>query len=339
MKSIRVVAEHKYEVSIDKSFDRIRHHVPEGAVWVTTQSLRDILPIDFPTNRTIFVPDGEGQKSFDSLKELLEQCAARGLTRSSTLVGVGGGATTDLVGFAASIYMRGISWIAVPTSLAGMVDAAIGGKTGINIEAGKNLVGSFYSPRSVLIATDFLSTLSERDLRAGMAEVIKCGFIADSTILALAADDLSSHITELISRSVQVKADVVSQDFKEGDRREILNYGHTLGHAIESHSKYSLRHGEAIAIGLLFAAEVSHRLGRLSSNDRDVHFTLISQLNLPSKYEGSAWPALFDIMMRDKKRRGNGLRFVTLDSVGSTSRLDGLTNEILEPIYREVIAG
>lgn len=338
MKSISVRAEHSYDVHISQTFNSFTTLIPENALWVTTEKLIEILPIEFPRDRTLVVPDGENQKSFSHLHFLLDQIAARGLSRSSLVVGVGGGATTDLVGFAAAIYMRGISWIAVPTSLAGMVDAAVGGKTGINLESGKNLVGSFHSPKSVLVATEFLSSLPERDLKAGMAEVIKCGFIADPKILDLVKENFQRSIEELVFRSVAVKADVVSNDFRESGEREILNYGHTLGHAIEAHSGYTLRHGEAVAIGLIFAAEVSHRFGALDLASRDLHRDLVSSIGLPLSYQADAWPELFGLMLKDKKRRGEGIRFVTLDAIGKPSRIGSLSEESLAALYHQSIA-
>jgi 3-dehydroquinate synthase len=338
MRFLSVKAEHDYEVHISQTFNSLTTLIPENALWVTTEKLIEILPIEFPRDRTLVVPDGENQKRFSQLHFLLDQFAARGLSRSSLVVGVGGGATTDLVGFAAAIYMRGINWIAVPTSLAGMVDAAVGGKTGINLDSGKNLVGSFHSPKTVLVATGFLSSLPERDLKAGLAEVIKCGFIADPKILHLVQEDFQSSIEELVFRSIAVKANVVSNDFKENGEREILNYGHTLGHAVEAHSGYSLRHGEAVAIGLLFAAEVSHRFGTLDSSSRDLHRNLLSSIGLPLSYRADAWPELFELMLKDKKRRGEGIRFVTLDAIGKPSRIDSLSEESLAALYARMIA-
>ncbi|NCZ58199.1 MAG: hypothetical protein EBY75_07885, partial [Actinobacteria bacterium] len=198
------------------------------------------LPKDFGR---ILLPDGELQKDASTYIRVLEEVSQTSLNRTGVLIGIGGGATTDLTGFVAATYLRGIEWIAVPTSLAGMVDAAVGGKTGINLRTGKNLAGVFHSPAKVIVNIGFLKTLSDRDLRAGMAEVAKCGFISDLKILDLIREDWQANIPELVSRSIAVKAQVVSRDFKESFEREILNYGHTLGHAIEKHSNYAMRHG------------------------------------------------------------------------------------------------
>jgi len=337
---ITVNAEHDYQVKFFDSASEVFKNIPQDRelVYVSTEALFKQIPLRIPEERLILIPDGENQKSFSTVDYLTSEFARRGLTRSSRVVAVGGGATTDVVGFAASIYMRGVEWIAIPTSLSAMVDAAIGGKTGINIPNGKNLVGTFHSPTAVLISSEFLKTLDERDIKAGMAEVIKCGFISDPEILDLARDNYQANLEELIFRSVAVKAKIVSKDFKESDDREILNYGHTLGHAIESHSQYRLRHGEAISIGLIYAAELSSRFGKLDSTIAHLHRELLGKIGLPIKYSVSAWEALFALMNSDKKRRSNSIRFVTLDGLGVTNRNDSITAEQLEKTYLDCIA-
>jgi len=186
-------------------------------------------------NFELFVtPDGEAQKNFTTVEQLWVKLGSLEFGRLDAIVGIGGGATTDLAGFVAATWLRGIAWYAIPTTLAGMVDAAVGGKTGINTEAGKNLVGSFYSPRAVCEDLIWLDSLSDRDFAAGLAEVIKTGYIRDTSILATLQEvrdikEARRHSLELVTKSVAVKADVVSNDFKEGKLREILNFGHTLG--------------------------------------------------------------------------------------------------------------
>ena len=205
----------------------------QPAVVIFPSSLKSIVSALPSSVHQVEVPEGENQKSLESFGRVLNEIANYRLPRQGLIIGVGGGATTDLAGYVAASYLRGIDWIAVPTSLAGMVDASIGGKTGINLDAGKNLAGAFHSPRRVIVDEHFLSTLSERDIKAGMAEVAKCGFIADLHILDLIEKGWRENISELIFRAVKVKASVVSVDFRESFEREILNYGHTLGHAIE----------------------------------------------------------------------------------------------------------
>ena len=282
------------------------------------------------------VPDGEVQKSPATYISVLEKLVEERFTRDCFIVGIGGGATTDLAGFVAATFLRGVDWIAVPTSLAAMVDAAVGGKTGINLEGGKNLAGAFHSPRKVIICRDFLSTLPERDLKAGLAEVAKCGFIADPKILELINTDWKLHLDELITRSISVKARVVGKDFKESFDREILNYGHTLGHAIERHSNYELRHGECVAIGLVYAAALSERFSGLSAKEVALHRSVLDSLGLSTSYSAGAWDSLYELMLRDKKNRST-LRFVTLTSIGKPTRLENPSVEALKEIYEQVI--
>jgi len=347
--TIHVSAEHNYEVIVGcnwrselstRASERVRCAV------VITQSMRDAvgnLEADDCEFIYCVIPDGEEGKSPDVLVKLWNWMAAAGLTRSDLVVGIGGGAITDIAGFAAATYLRGIDWIAVPTSVAGCVDAAIGGKTGANLDYGKNLVGSFHSPQTVLIDPSWFVTLSDRDFAAGLAEVIKCGFIRDGEILKLLRDrDLASIrndgslVLDLIQRAVQVKADVVSSDFKESFDREILNYGHTFGHAVEKHSQYSLRHGECVAIGMAFMAHLQSDLGLITDEVRDLHLSLLSDLNLPVTYSAGEWPELRALMSMDKKSRGNTLRFVTISQIGKTDRIADVAQANLVRAYEKV---
>jgi 3-dehydroquinate synthase len=289
------------------------------------------------------IPDGEEGKSPEVLLKLWNWLAAAGFTRSDLVVGIGGGAITDIAGFAAATYLRGIDWIAIPTSVAGSVDAAIGGKTGANLDYGKNLVGSFHSPRTVLIDHSWFATLSDRDFAAGLAEVVKCGFIRDGHILKLLQNKKLQDVRrdeelvlELIERAVQVKADVVGGDFKESFDREILNYGHTFGHAVEKHAKYSLRHGECVSIGMAFMAHLQSDLGLISDEVRDLHLSLLTELNLPVTYSSGDWPKLRALMSMDKKSRGNTLRFVTISEIGKTDRIADVAQGHLLSAYEKV---
>jgi 3-dehydroquinate synthase len=285
--------------------------------------------------RIVEIPTGEAAKSPEYLLKMWEVCGDFGLTRSDCIIGIGGGSATDLAGFVAASWLRGITWHAIPTSLAGMVDAAIGGKTGINSSHGKNLIGAFHSPSSVVIDKEFLHSLSDRDFNAGMAEVIKSGFIADPKILELALD-AKSNIAELISRSIAVKAQVVSADFKEGRLREILNYGHTLGHAIEKNEDYKLRHGEAVAIGLVFAAELSNVAGGLNSTAVQLHRDLLRKFELPTTYRPEALPKLLELMAGDKKSRGTALRFIGLEDIGKPIWLEAVTSDQITEAYGRI---
>ncbi len=349
MKIVSVRAEREYDVCIDvncreellslsKTRDKVAVIFSENMKeQVNGFALGDTEVFYFP------VSDSEAAKSTQTLLQLWDWLGAAGFTRSDLIVGIGGGAITDLAGFAAATWLRGIDWIAVPTTVAGMVDAAVGGKTGINSEYGKNLIGAFNSPQTVLIDTSWLTTLSDRDFAAGLAEVVKCGFIKDVEILNLLKGKKLSEIrkdialtTELIERSVKVKGAVVSVDFKESFDREILNYGHTFGHAVELDAKYSLRHGECVSIGMIFVAELSFALGLISEEILTSHKDILMNLGLPTTYKSSSWQSLLGHMRLDKKSRGSTLRFVVLDGLGKTQRVEGPEEGALLTAYEKV---
>ncbi|MFI6802641.1 3-dehydroquinate synthase [Streptosporangium canum] len=289
------------------------------------------------------VPDGERAKTVEVAAQLWSAFGGYGITRSDAVVGVGGGATTDLAGFAAATWLRGVKAVQVPTTLLGMVDAAVGGKTGINTPEGKNLVGSFHPPAGVLCDLATLVSVPRDDYVGGLAEIIKGGFIADPTILALIEDDPAGarlpegrHTRELIERKIQIKADVVGADLREGGLREILNYGHTLAHAIERVEEYRMRHGEAVAIGMVYAAELSRLDGRIGADVVDRTRSILTSVGLPVSYRRDAWPELRDHMRLDKKSRGAKLRFVVLDGLAKVSPLEDPPEALLEAAYEEV---
>jgi 3-dehydroquinate synthase len=292
---------------------------------------------------TIEVPDAEEAKSAQVLAYVWTVLGQSGFTRTDAVVGVGGGATTDLAGFAAATWLRGVPVVQVPTTLLGMVDAAVGGKTGINTAEGKNLVGAFHPPAGVLCDLSALETLPRNDYVAGLAEVVKCGFIADPRILDLIESDLEgarrpdgTHTLELIRRAVQVKADVVSADLKESGLREILNYGHTLGHAIERNERYQWRHGAAISVGMVFAAELGRLAGRLDEPTAQRHRDILEALGLPLAYDAQAWPKLLDAMRIDKKSRADRLRFIVLQGLAKPTVLEAPDPQLLAAAYAEV---
>jgi 3-dehydroquinate synthase len=292
---------------------------------------------------TAEVPDGEEAKTAQVASFCWQVLGQAGFTRSDAVVGVGGGAVTDLAGFVAATWLRGVKVVQVPTTLLGMVDAAVGGKTGINTTEGKNLVGAFHPPAGVLADLSALETLSDFDLRAGLAEVVKCGFIADHDILTITERDPdeaarwdSPVLAELVERAVTVKAAVVGEDLTETGLREVLNYGHTFGHAIEHVERYTWRHGAAISVGMVYAAELGRLAGHLPERTVDRHRTILSGLGLPIAYRGDRWSALYDAMRRDKKNRGDLLRFVVLDGAGRPTRLEGPDPSLLQAAYVEV---
>lgn len=293
------------------------------------------------------VPDAESAKTAQVAAFCWGVLGQADFTRSDAVIGVGGGATTDLAGFVASTWLRGVRLVQVPTTLLAMVDAALGGKTAINTAEGKNLVGTFYPPVGVLCDLAALESMPRHDYVAGLAEVVKCGFIADPQILDLVegAGDLvtdpvrassSAVLAELVGRAVAVKAAVVGQDLHEAGLREILNYGHTFGHAIEHVERYQWRHGAAISVGMVFVAELARLAGRLDESVVDRHRQVLSGLGLPTSYRGDRWDQLLTAMRRDKKTRGDLLRFVVLDDIARPGRLEGPDPALLLAAYAEV---
>jgi 3-dehydroquinate synthase len=289
------------------------------------------------------VPDGEDAKQLEVAGFCWDVLGQLGFTRSDAIVGLGGGATTDLAGWVAAAWLRGVRVVQVATTLAGMVDAAVGGKTGINTARGKNLVGAFHPPVGVLCDLAALATLSAHDYVAGLAEVIKCGFIADPAILEVIERDPAAATRpgntaerELVERSIRVKAEVVSADLTEQGRREILNYGHTLGHAIERAERYRWRHGAAVSIGLVYAAGLGRLLGRLDDATADRHRAVLESVGLPTTYRADAFAELLETMRVDKKARGNRLRFVVLDGLANPGSVDDPDPAVLAAAYSEV---
>ena len=291
----------------------------------------------------IELPDAEAGKDLPVLGFIWEVLGRIGIGRTDALVSLGGGAATDVAGFAAATWLRGVDIVHVPTTLLGMVDAAIGGKTGINTAAGKNLVGAFHQPLAVLVDLAALDTLPRNELVAGMAEVVKAGFIADPEILemieadpAAATDPAGTVLPELVRRAIAVKAAVVAADERESALREILNYGHTLGHAIERRERYRWRHGAAVSVGLVFAAELARLAGRLDDRTVQRHRDVLTSLGLPVSYDADALPDLLEAMAGDKKTRSGVLRFVVLDGLAKPGRLEGPDPALLAAAYGEV---
>jgi 3-dehydroquinate synthase len=291
------------------------------------------------------IPDGEAAKDIAVAARLWSWLAAHRIGRTDCIVGIGGGAACDLAGFVAATWLRGIRVVLVPTTLLAMVDAAIGGKTAVNIPEGKNLVGAFHSPAGVLADPATLATLPRREYVSGLAEVIKAGFIADPAVLdlvesdpGLAADPAGAPAGELIERAIRVKAAVVAEDLREAGRREFLNYGHTLGHAIERVEGFGFRHGEAVAIGMTYAAELGRLAGRLDDRTARRHREVLTAVGLPTRYRPDAWPQLRTAMGVDKKARGSRLRFIVLDGLARPGVLGDPAEELLEQAYQEVCA-
>ncbi|WP_408931366.1 3-dehydroquinate synthase [Corynebacterium sp. YSMAA1_1_D6] len=288
------------------------------------------------------VPDAEAAKQLDVLAGLWDSLGQAGFSRRDAVVGLGGGAVTDLAGFAAATWMRGIPVIQAPTTLLAMVDAAVGGKTGINTSAGKNLVGAFHEPSAVFVDLERLETLPAAEIVAGSAEIIKTGFIHDPAIIEhyrtspAACLDPKAILPELIERSIAVKAHVVGQDLKEAGLRETLNYGHTFGHAVERREKYTWRHGRAVAVGMMFIAHLSHARGLIDDALLDIHRDILTSVGLPTTYAPGHFAELVEGMRHDKKNRGGHIRFVALTGIGQTTRIEDATDAELKAAYAAI---
>ena len=341
MKSIQVTAEHVYQVFVGRDIlAEVANHI-DGATRVAVihpqsmQAAAGQLRQSLPTVESISieVPDAENAKTAAVLEFCWMALGKAGFTRNDLIISLGGGATTDLAGFVAATWLRGIRVVHVPTTLLAMVDAAVGGKTGINTSEGKNLVGAIYSPAAVICDMNFLDSQSQGDYIGGLAEVIKCGFIRDETILNLIESDMLGaqspgwvHAPEVIARAIQVKADVVGGDLREtlgtSTGREILNYGHTFGHAVERIESYTWRHGNAVSVGMMFVAHLSHLSGRLDEDTVNRHQTILSGVGLPVTYSNATFDQIHDAMRIDKKSRGSKLRFIVLEQVGKPAILE-----------------
>lgn len=291
------------------------------------------------------VSDGEDAKRVEVAAWCWSIMGQSDFTRSDAIIGFGGGSTTDLAGFVAATWLRGVAYISIPTTLLGMVDAAIGGKTGINTAEGKNLVGAFFAPRAVVCDLDTLQTLPKNELISGMAEVAKYGFISDERILELLETQLESALDystdvfrEIVERCIAIKARVVAADFKEAGEREVLNYGHTLGHAIELVEKFQWRHGAAISVGMMFVASLGVSLGHTPVALLERQERIFKALGLPTTYRPGRFPQLLDAMRRDKKSRAGTLRFIALDGIGKTRVVTAPTEEALMAAYGEISA-
>ncbi|MFE0764420.1 3-dehydroquinate synthase [Streptomyces smyrnaeus] len=315
------------------------------ALASTGEALREDLAGQGYEAVAIQLPNAEESKTAEVAAYCWKALGQTGFTRTDVIVGVGGGATTDVAGFVAATWLRGVRWVAVPTTVLGMVDAAVGGKTGINTAEGKNLVGAFHPPAGVLCDLAALDSLGVHDYVSGLAEIIKAGFIADPAILQLIESDPEAarspqgpHTAELVERAIRVKAEVVSEDLKESGRREILNYGHTLGHAIEKNERYNWRHGAAVSVGMVFAAELGRIAGRLDDATADRHRAVLESVGLPVTYRGDQWPKLLETMKVDKKSRGDRLRFIVLEGLAKPAVLESPDPAMLLAAHAEIAA-
>ncbi|MFT4156940.1 MAG: 3-dehydroquinate synthase [Microbacterium sp.] len=310
-------------------------HLRDRLLADTENGRRDVLLAE--------VPDAEQGKRIEVAAFCWQVMGQADFTRTDAVIGYGGGAVTDLAGFVAATWLRGVQVVQVPTTVLGLVDASVGGKTGVNTAEGKNLVGAFWAPRAVIGDLDELGSLSANEATAGFAEVVKAGFIWAPEILdiiesdpARAVDTQTAEFRRAVELAVDMKAQVVSEDFREAGQREILNYGHTLGHAIEHAERYKWRHGAAISVGMMYAAELSRLAGRLSDASAERHRTILQSLGLPTTYRAGAWQQLLGTMQRDKKSRGGLLRFIVLDEIAKPTVLQAPDESLLFAAYQEV---
>lgn len=351
---ISVTGEGSYTVTVGRGLaDRVAEALGERVnkvlivhtptVGRIADELRTSLQAQFGQVLLAEVPDAEAAKRVEVAAFCWQILGQADFTRTDAVIGLGGGAVTDLAGFVAATWLRGVKLVQIPTTVLGMVDASVGGKTGINTAEGKNLVGSFYAPHAVLCDIDLLQTLPKNEILAGFAEVAKYGFIAEPEILETierdvdrATDPGSAEFRRLVELSIGVKARVVSEDFREGGIREILNYGHTLGHAIEHAERYQWRHGVAISIGMVYAAELGRMAGSLSDAAVQRHRSVLGALGLPVSYPAGRWPGLLATMQRDKKARAGMLRFIVLDDIAKPRVLAGVDESVLQFAYQEI---
>ncbi|MBS1839059.1 MAG: 3-dehydroquinate synthase [Actinobacteria bacterium] len=330
--SVALGADRDYPVIVG---DGVRHElaslIPSGSrrVAVVTQAG---LPVEVDPgreHRVFTIGDGEQAKDLATVGELCSAFSRWGLTRADCVVGVGGGLVTDVAGFAASVFHRGLPVVHVATTLLGQIDAAIGGKTGVNLPEGKNLVGTYWQPLGVLCDTEVLATLPPREWRCGLGELAKYHWLGGGRL-----DELP--LPERVAACVRIKADVVASDEREGGRRALLNYGHTLAHAIETVGRHDLRHGEAVAIGLVFAAELARDLGRIDDAEVAEHRRVVAAYDLPTEVpDGLSVDELVEAMGRDKKVLGDGLTFV-LDGPAGVEVVEGIAAARVRAVLERV---
>jgi 5-deoxy-5-amino-3-dehydroquinate synthase len=323
---------------------RLMEHLPSTArrVAIVTQ---DGIGVDVDTNldqRVFLIGQGEQAKTLSTIEELCRQWARWGLNRNDVVVGIGGGIVTDVAGFAASVYHRGLPVVQVATTLLGQIDAAIGGKTGVNLPEGKNLVGAYWQPSAVLCDLETLDSLPQRHYRAGLGELAKYHFLDNGALNLLTIDDIqdgrlgADDLADRVEASVQLKANAVGADEREGGKRALLNYGHTLGHALETLGDHELLHGEAVAIGVAYAAEVAFEMGRIDGARVEEHRRILAGYDLPMRPPGPpSFDSILPLLARDKKAL-DGITFI-LDGVDGCEVIVGVPEHVLRSSYERFV--
>jgi len=330
----------------NKTYDILIEKLPEieinKKVAIITNPKVSGLHINYLTNKLkakeliiITLPDGEEYKKWQSIEYVLDRLFDAKFDRNSVLIAFGGGVIGDMTGFAASIFLRGVEFIQIPTTLLAMVDSSVGGKTGINNKYGKNLIGSFYQPEAVYIDTHFLSTLEKREFSAGMAEIIKMAVMFDKEFFENIKNDKLT-LEEMIKRAVELKAEVVNQDEKEKGVRSVLNYGHTFGHVIENLTNYkTYLHGEAVAIGMVMANELSKELGFLSEKEAEEIKKLLKRYNLPTDFNINDPEEFYAHFFLDKKTTDNKIKFIIPQNLGQYKIVKDIPKEKVIKILKK----
>jgi 3-dehydroquinate synthase len=336
-----VIAKAQQEIARLGKFSSV-HILSSPPVWhVLEKKIRQGIPARLAPFVHLF-DDAESEKNLQSVEGLAQSLVAAGADRHALIVAVGGGVVGDVGGFVAATYLRGVSLVHVPTTLVAQVDSALGGKTGVNLPEGKNLVGAFYPPRLVLADPELLATLPVREFRGGLAEVIKYGVIADAKLFAFLEKRMDAVLRRdaralelVIRRSIAIKAQVVSKDEKESGLREILNFGHTFGHALESVTRYRhFQHGEAIAWGMMCAALLGHEVARTPADVVSRIVALVRQIGPLPPWPDATPREMMDAMRSDKKARGGKLRFVLSKKLGQARTFDGVPEKTVECVLR-----
>ena len=346
MKKIHIDASTGYDVIVSSGIlescgELIKEVIPECRVAIISDDI--VFPLYGETVKTslekngyrvvsYIFKNGENSKNIRTYTEILEFLAENHLTRTDLVVALGGGVCGDMAGFSAATYLRGIRFVQIPTTLLAAVDSSVGGKTGVNLDAGKNLVGAFYQPAMVICDTDTLKTLPEETFADGVSEAIKCGMIRDAKLFEKMRGDFKEDIEEIIAACITIKSRVVVNDEFDRGERQLLNFGHTVGHAIEKCSNFSITHGHAVAMGMMIVTKASERLGLCEKISDSLEETLV-KCGLPIKCDFSA-EELYKVTLNDKKRAGDSVTLVVPEKIGSCVLHKVKTEELLEYIKK-----
>ncbi|MBR6713011.1 MAG: 3-dehydroquinate synthase [Selenomonadaceae bacterium] len=336
-----------YEIFIGKDImDGVKKFLTGKSLLVTQKNIFDLCDVNF-TDEIAFIPDGETSKSLFEAEKLYTRAIEAGLDRKSVIIALGGGVVGDLAGFVAATFMRGINLIQIPTTLLAQVDSSVGGKTAVNHALGKNLIGAFHQPKAVFIDLNFLKTLPEREIKSGLGEIVKYGVISDEKFFSYLEDNADkilqrdlNILAQIVKHSCEIKAKVVSADEKESGLRRILNFGHTLAHAIEEQTGYKkFRHGEAVAIGIMAAALISCELGKTSAENVNRIESLLKKFDMMTNCAGLDADKLYSVTFRDKKTVGGVVNWVLMRDFGSVEVSSDVPENIIKKVFRRLCNG